>query len=72
MLVLLSLNCNRFRLIEISCICEVFQKFTRAKVHVQILGHAPIPKERREKTQTNHAHKLLKKKVAVRISYLHL
>lgn len=49
MLVLLSLHCNCFRLIEISCICEVFQKLTRAEVLVQIFGHTPVPKARQGK-----------------------
>lgn len=54
-----------------SSVCEVFQKLTRAKLNIQIFGQTVIPKESEEKTQTNHAHKLLKKiKVAVRISYL--
>lgn len=46
-------NFNYFRLIEMSCVCEVFQKLTRAKLNIQIFGQTTIPKEREEKTQTN-------------------
>lgn len=56
MLVHLLLNCNCFRLIEISCICEVFQKLTKAKVHVQIFGHASIPKEKHRKRKPNKSY----------------
>lgn len=54
--VVLFLNFGSFRLIDMSCICEVFQKLTRAKPKVQIFGQSTVPKEREEKitNQTMH------------------
>lgn len=52
----LFFNFGCIRLMERSCICEVFQKITRAKLNIRIFGQTTIPKEREEKTNKQTVH----------------